>query len=1158
MKSIFISSTFRDMHFERDMLKKNVEPELNEFALRYGENILLKDLRWGINTQNMDAAEAEWKVLKTCLDEIDQSRPYMIVLLGDRYGWIPEKNQIENIIKGYRCFDEKDRFKSVTALEIEYGALKNPEQLKQTFFYFRKNEGDVPPEFIGTQEELKKIRELKNQIAKYADKSRIRNYTIRFENGEPKKEDRQIFMDMINQDIKSLMIKEWENELDKTPLQQEVKKHWNVTIQKAQQFQGREKVLNSCLKKLEQGDQVFVIQGASGIGKSSMIAKLAVERSGQQSMESLLYQNNETDERSETFVREFRKNQEVLPIFCGISNRITTAKDVMIHIIDYIGEKFSLPLWEEYRLKKSDSPENISKEDESVNSRSEEEDKDLIDLFQERISYYYQESEEGLLILVDGVDQLLPDEWRKNFSFIPNRLRIGQDENFVHRKLRNKPDVLIQMIISCTDTIEVPHDLSVFTLRGIEEGKRQVIAGILNYLRKELPDEVIGAVIERTSSQNPLYLSLVIQRLLMMDREDYKRIREQGDGISNITAYQKEIVRRLPDDLKGLTLELLNTAKHLDDLDGEFVQKAVEYIGLSRYGLREKDLEKIFESRNLSWKSADFALFFKYLRNFFVHRGDGRIDFSHRVIREGIESVIREGEKGHREIAHCLAGLSHDDRIKQDELLYHCASANDKSTYIKYIRSLGDMPSKKRMSKASKNLKEHCIRYGENRIVDMIRSLDKNDMSDIRAFAKLLKEYPKVVTAKEIELQKKLFVPMLDTLRNIEASDDDFVYITARLCYKLGRGYRQSARAEDYKKSELLYEEALSRLKFCDLHKKKALLSADIYDSLAELYKMMGKKEDLDKSEEFFIQALDLRKRLYEEEASDKNELKLATLYRSAGYFYKQLGGNENFAKAETLYRESLKLQEKRHKRKSDTESKLELTKTYNSMGALYRALKDEESCTKAETYYTMALDMRKEIFEHQRTLQNKEFLAHSYNNLAFFYRQTKMLSHFEEIERLYLASIQIKEELYEQLLTLESKQKLARGYHNLATLYSNRQDDSNRKKAEELYQKTILIREELYEHAQSISGAVALSNTYRLTGEYYEQEQEFFEAEKYYLKSFAIRKMLHESQQTGKSTERLYIVSENLRDLYRKMGEEHQSEAKRYREILDNLKKTV
>ena len=128
MKSIFVSSTFKDMQAERDMLTYDVLPEITEFARNYGEAISFIDLRWGVDTDKLESDEGAHKVLSVCLDEIERSRPYMIVFLGERYGWIPNKRIVTKAIEskagqGFMPSDMKDLEKSVTALEIEYGAL---------------------------------------------------------------------------------------------------------------------------------------------------------------------------------------------------------------------------------------------------------------------------------------------------------------------------------------------------------------------------------------------------------------------------------------------------------------------------------------------------------------------------------------------------------------------------------------------------------------------------------------------------------------------------------------------------------------------------------------------------------------------------------------------------------------------------------------------------------------------------------------------------------------------------------------------------------------------------------------------------------------------------------------------------------------------------
>ena len=66
MKHIFVSSTFRDMHEERDIIHEKVLPELNEYALQYGESVSFCDLRWGVDTEELESEEGARKVLSVC------------------------------------------------------------------------------------------------------------------------------------------------------------------------------------------------------------------------------------------------------------------------------------------------------------------------------------------------------------------------------------------------------------------------------------------------------------------------------------------------------------------------------------------------------------------------------------------------------------------------------------------------------------------------------------------------------------------------------------------------------------------------------------------------------------------------------------------------------------------------------------------------------------------------------------------------------------------------------------------------------------------------------------------------------------------------------------------------------------------------------------
>src|SRR4051812_47186351 len=87
---VFISSTFRDMHAERDALNRFVFPELRSRCQKRGVEFVGIDLRWGLTAEEAQGAGA----LRLCLDEIERCRPYFVCLLGERFGWVPPPQEI--------------------------------------------------------------------------------------------------------------------------------------------------------------------------------------------------------------------------------------------------------------------------------------------------------------------------------------------------------------------------------------------------------------------------------------------------------------------------------------------------------------------------------------------------------------------------------------------------------------------------------------------------------------------------------------------------------------------------------------------------------------------------------------------------------------------------------------------------------------------------------------------------------------------------------------------------------------------------------------------------------------------------------------------------------------------------------------------------------
>jgi hypothetical protein len=80
---VFISSTFKDMNAERDVLIKSVFPRLREWAEEtLGVLVQEVDLRWGVTEEQARRGLA----LDLSLEGIDECKPYFLCMLGRRYG----------------------------------------------------------------------------------------------------------------------------------------------------------------------------------------------------------------------------------------------------------------------------------------------------------------------------------------------------------------------------------------------------------------------------------------------------------------------------------------------------------------------------------------------------------------------------------------------------------------------------------------------------------------------------------------------------------------------------------------------------------------------------------------------------------------------------------------------------------------------------------------------------------------------------------------------------------------------------------------------------------------------------------------------------------------------------------------------------------------
>lgn len=131
---VFISSTFRDFERERDLLMRQVFPELRRRSADRGLEVVGIDLRWGITQEQAERGET----LPICLAEIDRCRPYFLGLMGERYGWTPGPGAYnEAILAAHPWLKEHRDGTSVTELEIVHGAINQADMRARAAFLLR-------------------------------------------------------------------------------------------------------------------------------------------------------------------------------------------------------------------------------------------------------------------------------------------------------------------------------------------------------------------------------------------------------------------------------------------------------------------------------------------------------------------------------------------------------------------------------------------------------------------------------------------------------------------------------------------------------------------------------------------------------------------------------------------------------------------------------------------------------------------------------------------------------------------------------------------------------------------------------------------------------------------------------------------------------------
>jgi len=656
--TIFISSTFVDMNEERDVLNSYVLPKLNEYFNPKRVIIQLVDLRWGVRTAEIeDESARNNKVLSVCFDEIDRSQPFFVAILGDRYGYNSlDQNIIDSIsykLNGTILSDSSDLYKkSVTELEIIYGALLHPDkQLSNSVFCMRQADytgmsESYAKQYISNKDKIEILRGKIIDSCKRNNSSKsIINYHVagwNNETGRFESFDKAEFGELVCKKLEGLISKHFDTFAEtKMSFPQQLQYEQETFLSSTDNVE-TDKMSDRLSALLRNSHQLNIIQGESGIGKTTLLKHLARH-----------------------LFSECNKHKHVFYFNAGLSARCRDVKNMLICWI-----------WQVEKIV-GDSITDIEKSNEE----------DLRTVLECQLQKCVEQSHEFSFI-IDSYDLLYKNPVSESLSF----LRFAT-KSYVATQLETK----IHFHQDLDSQTQIMRGLS------LDEAK-QMMKNLFKSLHKdEYPQLCNSLKCKFEDSVNPLWIELAVNILSKLSAKDFTNIRKSqsstSDGSEAIERYLISMIDDFPSQVGQLFGYLYNKA--FADEDWSFLEQYIIWlIAISRNGIRESDLVAL--TREQGWNTLLFARIRYYFYSCIKEKSvDKCWGFNHEIYNQVLKiHLAKSGERMNVNLPEMLHGALghhyvHCDRqydLRTSECVYHLIRGNDKESTAIFLLS-SDAPN---------------------------------------------------------------------------------------------------------------------------------------------------------------------------------------------------------------------------------------------------------------------------------------------------------------------------------------------------------------------------------------------------------------------------------------------------------------------------------
>lgn len=578
---VFISSTFRDMHAERDWLVKRVFPALRERLEPHRVHLVDIDLRWGVTKEQADNDQ----VLDICLSEIDECRPFFLGILGERYGWVSDR--IPDRITSKWGWVRHQLKKSITELEILYGVLNNPDMREYALFCFRdpaflaelpaEKRGDFEPESPRHKQQLDNLkRAIRDSKLPLVEDYRCRFAGLRPGTGSVRLEGLDEFGRRIQDWLwaairRRLNLPEAAPQAAASPtdaLAEEQGYHERFMEARLRVYVGRERLQQALIDFAQAANEVpALVTGPSGSGKSAALAKF-VDDWARRHPESVL-----------------------IPHFVGASPTSTGLRSMLLRFCTVLKREFDL--------------------DDEVPADTN----GLITNFRQMVAKV--PADRRVVLVIDALNQLDEADNAQRLMWLPWKIPAH-----------------VKVIVSCiNDPGREEQALLAFARREhraipvepLTTGERsEIVQAVPSLSAKALDPGQVELLLKNPATANPLFLLVALEELRGFGSYEQlnrriEHLPREGDVVTDLF---RQVIERLE-----------------DEFDREVVRSVLTLLASARRGLSDRELLDLIEGPpvDVSQSTSDLFPVLRQLRPYLQHRG--RLwDFFHRNLKKAVDA----------------------------------------------------------------------------------------------------------------------------------------------------------------------------------------------------------------------------------------------------------------------------------------------------------------------------------------------------------------------------------------------------------------------------------------------------------------------------------------------------------------------------------------